>query len=184
MSTPEQRFKRPESVLVVVYTRSGKVLLLRRADHPEFWDKCFILTADVDMVGRAYEAPLIAPDEDRSTDFQGTSFTGTFDGQGHSIHKLTIGSYIGDYVGLFGMIGTAGRIDSLHLLDVTMTGTGSLTYVGALAGYNEGTLTDCLATGIVVTGCKRSEGLAGLNRGNMANSYADVVIVRGFCHGR
>jgi len=29
--------KRPESVLVVVYTRTGKVLLLRRADVPEFW---------------------------------------------------------------------------------------------------------------------------------------------------
>lgn len=37
MSAPDQRFKRPESVLVVVYTRSGKVLLLQRADHPEFW---------------------------------------------------------------------------------------------------------------------------------------------------
>ena len=37
-SVPEGRkFKRPESVLVVVYTRGGKVLLLRRADHPEFW---------------------------------------------------------------------------------------------------------------------------------------------------
>lgn len=32
-----RKFKRPESVLVVVYTRPGKVLLLRRADHPEFW---------------------------------------------------------------------------------------------------------------------------------------------------
>ena len=32
-----RKFKRPESVLVVVYTRSDKVLLLRRADHPEFW---------------------------------------------------------------------------------------------------------------------------------------------------
>lgn len=30
-------YKRPESVLVVVYTRTGKVLLLRRADHPDFW---------------------------------------------------------------------------------------------------------------------------------------------------
>jgi dihydroneopterin triphosphate diphosphatase len=30
-------FKRPESVLVVVYTRTGKVLLLKRADHAEFW---------------------------------------------------------------------------------------------------------------------------------------------------
>lgn len=32
-----QPYKRPESVLVVVTTRAGKVLLLRRADHPEFW---------------------------------------------------------------------------------------------------------------------------------------------------
>ena len=31
------RFKRPESVLVVVYTRTGKVLLLKRADHGHFW---------------------------------------------------------------------------------------------------------------------------------------------------
>lgn len=30
-------YKRPESVLVVVATRTGKVLLLRRADAPEFW---------------------------------------------------------------------------------------------------------------------------------------------------
>lgn len=30
-------YKRPESVLVVVTTRAGQVLLLRRADHPEFW---------------------------------------------------------------------------------------------------------------------------------------------------
>jgi dATP pyrophosphohydrolase len=29
--------KRPESVLVVVYTRDGKCLLMRRVDHPEFW---------------------------------------------------------------------------------------------------------------------------------------------------
>jgi dihydroneopterin triphosphate diphosphatase len=33
----EPRYKRPESVLVVVYTRAGTVLMLRRADHPEYW---------------------------------------------------------------------------------------------------------------------------------------------------
>ena len=32
-----KKYKRPESVLVVVYTRTGKVLLLRRADAPDFW---------------------------------------------------------------------------------------------------------------------------------------------------
>jgi dATP pyrophosphohydrolase len=30
-------FKRPESVLVVVYTRNGQVLLLERNDWPDFW---------------------------------------------------------------------------------------------------------------------------------------------------
>ena len=35
--TAPRPFKRPESVLVVVYTRTGKVLLLRRADAPTFW---------------------------------------------------------------------------------------------------------------------------------------------------
>ena len=37
MSPPTKKFKRPESVLVVVYTRTGKVLLLKRADDPDFW---------------------------------------------------------------------------------------------------------------------------------------------------
>ena len=37
MFPPTKTFKRPESVLVVVYTRTGKVLLLKRADDPDFW---------------------------------------------------------------------------------------------------------------------------------------------------
>jgi len=36
-SRPAKKYKRPESVLVVVYSRTGKVLLLRRADDPGFW---------------------------------------------------------------------------------------------------------------------------------------------------
>jgi len=34
---PTKKYKRPESVLVVIYTLTGKVLLLRRADDPDFW---------------------------------------------------------------------------------------------------------------------------------------------------
>ncbi len=32
-----RNYKRPESVLVVVYTRAGNALMLRRADFSEFW---------------------------------------------------------------------------------------------------------------------------------------------------
>lgn len=35
--TTRTDYKRPESVLVVVHTSTGKVLLLKRADHPDFW---------------------------------------------------------------------------------------------------------------------------------------------------
>jgi dATP pyrophosphohydrolase len=31
------RYKRPESVLVVIYTKTAEVLLLRRCDVPTFW---------------------------------------------------------------------------------------------------------------------------------------------------
>jgi dihydroneopterin triphosphate diphosphatase len=37
MSDTAPRHKRPESVLVVVYSKTGKVLLLKRADHADFW---------------------------------------------------------------------------------------------------------------------------------------------------
>lgn len=37
MPTERASFKRPESVLVVVHARTGEVLLLKRADHPNFW---------------------------------------------------------------------------------------------------------------------------------------------------
>jgi dATP pyrophosphohydrolase len=37
MVSTRESFKRPESVLVVVYARTGEVLLLKRADHPNFW---------------------------------------------------------------------------------------------------------------------------------------------------
>jgi dATP pyrophosphohydrolase len=37
VSQPTKKFKRPESVLVVVYTLTGKVLLLQRTDDPGFW---------------------------------------------------------------------------------------------------------------------------------------------------
>lgn len=36
-ATDREQYKRPESVLVVVFTETGKVLLLKRADHENFW---------------------------------------------------------------------------------------------------------------------------------------------------
>ncbi|OGI40006.1 MAG: dihydroneopterin triphosphate diphosphatase [Candidatus Muproteobacteria bacterium RBG_16_62_13] len=37
MESSPRKFKRPESVLVVVATRTGRVLLMQRRDDPGFW---------------------------------------------------------------------------------------------------------------------------------------------------
>ena len=53
------------------------------------WDKCFRVMADIDLDpclpgGQIYTTALIAPDTDNSnSDFEGTRFTGVFDGTGH-----------------------------------------------------------------------------------------------------
>jgi hypothetical protein len=146
-------------------------------DHPQLWDKHFVLSADLDMTGRTYSKALVAPDADdtRGNGFQGTPFRGSFDGQGHAIRNLIIHQdTTHDYMGLFGMIAPGARIDNLTLLDADVVGgTGSSSYIGALAGYNQGTITNCWATGFVHYG--RGDGLVGFNAGSMIDCRSDVI---------
>jgi len=37
MTSADKLYKRPESILVIVYTLTDKVLLLKRTDHDDFW---------------------------------------------------------------------------------------------------------------------------------------------------
>jgi hypothetical protein len=145
-------------------------------DHPELWSQHFVLAAEVDMTGRTYMAALIAPDMDNTTGgFQGVSFGGTLNGQGHAIRNLVIHSDTHhDYLGLFGMIGSGGRIEGLTLLEVDIAGgAGTKTYLGALAGYNAGTLTNCSATGVLRGG--HGDGLVGSNSGKLIDCHADTT---------
>ena len=50
MEGGERRFKVPESVLVVIHTAAGEVLLLERADAPGFWQS---VTGSKDTAGEA-----------------------------------------------------------------------------------------------------------------------------------
>jgi hypothetical protein len=147
-------------------------------DHPELWDRQFVLSADLDMSGRTYSKALIAPDveDSRGGGFQGTPFSGSFNGQSHAIRNLTIdpAGVAHDYVGLFGMIAQGGRIDNLNVLDADIAGgTGTNSYVGAVAGYNAGTITDCSATGMLEGG--KGDGLVGFNGGSLINCHADTT---------
>jgi hypothetical protein len=83
-------------------------------------------------------------------------FTGTFNGNGKTI---TIDSISGDsYVGLFAY--NTGTISNLTVTVTTVTGTGS--YVGVIAGRNEGTITNC-SVSATVSASSYAGGIAGDN---------------------
>ena len=102
-------------------------------------------------------------------------FTGSFNGQSHTISNLTINS-AAYCVGLFGCTGATAVIQNVGLLGGTVSGSfGStgLMGVGALVGLNQGTISNSYATGSV-SGSVSVGGLVGYNYsgGTVTNSYA------------
>ena len=146
------------------------------------YGKHFVLTADVDLDpnrpgGKVFDKAVIAPDTDPlNEDFQGTPFTGTFDGRGHRISRLTIKG--GGYLGLFGLLGRRGWlplavVENLGVSDVNLVGAGR--NVGGLAGRTAGVVTRCHSTG-AVSGESDVGGLAGRNLGTMIRCYSTSAV--------
>ncbi|MBW2991731.1 hypothetical protein KY345_00755, partial [Candidatus Woesearchaeota archaeon] len=99
------------------------------------------------------------------------TFTGTFDGQNHTITGLYINRTT-SYIGLFSNNGAL--IKNLGLVDINVTG---YRYVGGLAGYNGGTVSNSYASG-AVTGYRDVGRLVGRNyRGTVSNSYATGTVI-------
>ena len=142
--------------------------------EPNDWDKHFKLMADIDLSDYSYDAALIAPDIDNTNDgFQGTSFTGVFDGNDHVISNLTIEG--GSYLGLFGQSGTEAEISNLGLKAVDVSSTGD--YVGGLVGFNVYSfITNCHSTGMV-KGNDDVGGLVGYNFGGVRQCYSNATVM-------
>jgi filamentous hemagglutinin family protein len=104
----------------------------------------------------------------------GTAFTGTFEGLGNTITGLTIAKS-GDYAGLFGYVESGGVVRDLGLIGGSVSGK---TYVGGLAGYNVGTISNAYATG-AISGNAYVGGLVGTNAGTISNAYATGAVSRG-----
>ena len=100
-------------------------------------------------------------------------FTGTFDGQDHTISGLTINRGSTSYVGLFGFIGAGGEVKNVGLDGVDITADGQ---VGAIGGENGGTIRDSYATGDIDDSGGQGGGIVGVNDGEVHNVYADVDI--------
>jgi beta-lactam-binding protein with PASTA domain len=163
------------------YRITNKAELLAMTYVPADYDKCFVLMADIDLAGQTYTKAIIAPDmtHSYSPSYDGTAFTGTFDGNGHTIRNLTINS-TNSYIGLFGNVGPTGQIQNLNLETEDLLGG---YYVGGLTGCNSGTITNCAVSGSV-SGTYDSEvdetfnvgGLIGYNSGIVTNCSANAYV--------
>ncbi|MGY3132340.1 VCBS repeat-containing protein [Bradyrhizobium sp. USDA 4501] len=110
-------------------------------------------------------------------------FTGTFDGNGHTINGLHIVGN-GIYVGLFAEVGAGGKISNLGLTNLSVSAPRGYD-VGGLAGRNLGTIENSYTTGTIsgtagnfVAGLNGIAigGVAGWNFGTIKDSYSSASI--------
>ncbi len=94
-------------------------------------------------------------------------YTGTFDGQSHTVSGLYFNDSQTDYVGLFG--NNKSTIKNVGVADSYFNGKN---YVGGVCGYKEyGTISNCYNTGAVSGSFNNIGGVCGYNNGTVANCY-------------
>ena len=181
--------------------------LMLLGESPEDYDKHFVMVDDIDLdpnlAGRKiFDRAVIAPDvNDTEPRFQGTTFTGVFDGNGYTISHLSIDVDGKSCIGLFGKLGSGACISDLGLEAVDINGTGDYvgglsgrigewygtdiivtncysigevsgdSIVGGLVGSNNGSITLCFSTGSF-SGAKTVGGLVGTSNGNITSCYS------------
>ena len=74
-------------------------------------------------------------------------YTGTFDGNGHTITGLTINQKETSFLGLIGFLSSGGKVQNLTMKNVNLTGYWN---VGGVVGYNNnGIVTACTVSGSI-----------------------------------
>ncbi len=157
------------------------------SEHPNSWNKYFIQIANVD----AFASQYINFTPIGNSSFQ---FSGNYDGNGFTIKDLYIKNAGGQNIGLFGYTSSIAVIKNLRLLDVYIYGNSA---VGALVGYNQGTIDRCAVSSthndypaqtIYIFGQSAQDsyifgqfagGLVGGNVGTITNSYSIAKINSG-----
>lgn len=135
-------------------------------DMNEDLDGDYVLTDDIDASSLDFE-PI--------GDFR-NQFTGSFDGEGHTVSGLTVepseGQRAQDFVGLFGAVGRNGTVEDVGVEDARVVGVQD---VGGIAGVNRGEINGSYFDGEIF-GDTAVGGLVGLNRGELRRSYATVRV--------
>ena len=125
-----------------------------------------ILTADIDLTGTEW-TPI----------GMSRGYSGTFDGQGHTITGLSI-SPSEDAAALFHNINGDGKVMNLQLKDVTYS---SVTAMGGIANLNSGTITACSVMGALTNTTNNGEvgGIVATNLGSITACWFSGTISGG-----
>jgi len=144
------------------------------------WDKHFIQTANIDATETtAWDSGSGFNPIGNET----TSFTGSYNGKGYTIDNLYINRTSTKFIGLFGLLDSGSRVDSLGTTNVNITGSQC---IGGLTGYNYGIIENCYTTGTVKGTLYHNYvycgGLAGFNKNKINNCYstANVTASNGY----
>ncbi|MCL4540263.1 MAG: T9SS type A sorting domain-containing protein [Bacteroidetes bacterium] len=125
--------------------------------HPNSWGSYFVQLANID----ASSDSTWASDSGFTPIGNGSvrEFTGTYDGQLHTITGLYIDRVTTNYIGMFGY--ATGKIENLGLVNESIKGG---TFVGGLVGgANGGSIVNCYTTGSVYDSGSDGGGLVGYN---------------------
>ena len=109
------------------------------------------------------------------------SYTGTFDGGGHTITGLTITTN-DQYAGLFGYLGNfnngAATVKNVVMDGIQITCNHRLGYAGGVAGFSWGTIENCSVSGSV-SGTKCVGGVVGAQKAGSITGCSSSATVKG-----
>ena len=97
------------------------------------------LDKNIDLTGKGW-TPI-------GTDYD-NSYTGTFDGGGHTITGLTVTTN-DQFVGLFGYLNRAGMVKNVVMEGIQITSNHMFGCTGGVVGYSWGTIENCSVSGSV-----------------------------------
>ena len=105
------------------------------------------------------------------------SYTGTFDGGGHTITGLTITTK-DQFVGLFGYLNRAGTVKNVVMEGIQITSNHMFGCIGGVAGYSWGTIENCSVSGSV-SGTVYVGGVVGVQIGGSITGCSSSATVKG-----
>ena len=126
------------------------------------------LDKNIDLTGKVW-TPI-------GTDYD-NSYTGTFDGGGHTITGLTITTK-DQFVGLFGYLNRAGTVKNVVMEGIQITSNHMFGNTGGVAGFSWGTIENCSVSGSV-SGTKCVGGVVGAQKAGSITGCSSSATVKG-----